>query len=254
MPLSFGLGYQDLPNLTDRIRTMRDVLRYHSLRQDTLLAEEGIVEDGHGQVILCLHAEETIRQMHRELALRDLGLGKDTKGAVDVFEKLPTWRYVETEHSEKSISIRTVVNDLDVVLRLLNIDASDYKIEKSVTIAQPRATEKIARLERIENMLEALLIHSQGSKLPKEVPAERAERRRLLNEYKAKCKAAGRKITYDDIGLAVKPGSQRPRTIVDKWRAGHPDYEGYTEKFLRMFREKPHLKDSPVRSPQKKGA
>jgi hypothetical protein len=70
------------------------------------------------------------------------------------------------------------------------------------------------------------------------VAAEKAERRRLLEEFKTKCKLAGRKITNADIGLAVKPDSKDPRTIVDKWRACDRRYELYNAQFRRMFREK----------------
>jgi len=116
MPILFGLGNQDLPNLRDRIKTMRRVLHGHALHEAEL-ARSGTFSDN--RLILFSHAEETIRQAHRELALRSLHSEKNTRSAVEVFEMLKTWQYLQTEHMSESISINTVVNDLEVIITLL---------------------------------------------------------------------------------------------------------------------------------------
>jgi hypothetical protein len=76
-----------------------------------------------------------------------------------------------------------------------------------------------------------------------EIKAKRSERKRCLQEYKAECEGAGRKVTDADIGRELKPNSKNPRTIVQKWRICDPRYDGYDPKIRQLFHEKPHLKN-----------
>jgi hypothetical protein len=153
MPISFGLGYQDLPNLQERIKTMHRVL-HGQARHLAELAKEGSFSDG--KLILWAHAEETIRQVHRELALQSLHSEKSTHSAVEVFEMLKTWQYLQTEHINRSISINTVVNDLEVILALLEqrptaVVGTAGSLEKTtdtLTIPETGPKDRGARNER----------------------------------------------------------------------------------------------------------
>jgi hypothetical protein len=67
----------------------------------------------------------------------------------------------------------------------------------------------------------------------------------MLDAYKAECKASGVKVGYIEMGRELDPTSIDPETIVNKWRALDPRYEGWTPAFRKMFAEKPHLRKQP---------
>jgi hypothetical protein len=71
----------------------------------------------------------------------------------------------------------------------------------------------------------------------------------MRDSYKAECAAHGVKVGRTEIGLAVKPGSKDPVTLVKKWLACDPRYEAYTPRFLKVFAEKPHLRKQHLSHP-----
>jgi hypothetical protein len=130
---------------------MRSVLRSHLLQQAEL-ARSGTFSDN--RVILFVHAEETIPQVHRELALRSLHSAKKTRSVVEVFEMLKMWEYLKTEHVSESISINTVVNDLEVV-HLLEHDQQPMRAmsDLSKRLATSRNSQRPCRRLQEEQMI-----------------------------------------------------------------------------------------------------
>jgi DNA-binding transcriptional regulator YiaG len=125
MPVFYGPGYFHLPT-RERIEQMRKYLhlRDRSHRDEwNEVFKEGAgagppVTDGH--IILGPDTRETIRQVRRELALLDFeGGGGKGKAALEILESLPTWHYLVHGKPDADLSLTTVVNDLDVLLRLL---------------------------------------------------------------------------------------------------------------------------------------
>jgi hypothetical protein len=86
------------------------------------------------------------------------------------------------------------------------------------------------------------VIHPPASR---ETVLSKAERTAMLAAYKAECKTAGVKVGYREIGREVDPASTDPTTLVNKWRAGDPRYEGWTPRFLQMFADRPKRKQAP---------
>jgi hypothetical protein len=68
---------------------------------------------------------------------------------------------------------------------------------------------------------------------------DKKARMALRDAYKAECAAHGVKVGREEIGLAVKPNSKDPVTLVKKWLACDPRYEVYTPLFLKVFAENP---------------
>jgi hypothetical protein len=78
---------------------------------------------------------------------------------------------------------------------------------------------------------------------------DKKARTAIRDAYKAECAAHGVKIGRREIGLAVKPNSKDPVTLVKKWLACDPRYQVYTPRFLKTFAEKPHLRGRTFPTP-----
>jgi hypothetical protein len=67
------------------------------------------------------------------------------------------------------------------------------------------------------------------------------ERRRLRDDYKAKCKANGVRVT-DEMIVRAASETWHSRTQIQKWLKGDPRYDGAPDRLIRkVFRTKPHL-------------
>jgi hypothetical protein len=123
MPILYDHGYRDLP-VRERILQMRDALNYDDEQfREAIRAWDEIPElpIGDDRVILGPDVRESIRQVQRELALRTVEQAGEPAAnrALQVFETLPTWRYVVESGTQADIRLVTVVNDFAVILRLL---------------------------------------------------------------------------------------------------------------------------------------
>jgi len=68
------------------------------------------------------------------------------------------------------------------------------------------------------------------------------ERRALRDAYKKECSNAGIKVTDEMIAQEAST-RWHERSPIQKWAAGHPDYDGAPDEMIRrVFREKPHLR------------
>jgi hypothetical protein len=87
------------------------------------------------------------------------------------------------------------------------------------------------------------------------IQAERAERKKLRNDYVAACKLDGVKVTDEMIAKAANPGTPNrngwnTRDSIQKWLQCNPNYDGRPDRMIRdVFKKKPHLpKSRPKRS------
>jgi len=76
---------------------------------------------------------------------------------------------------------------------------------------------------------------------PESREIRKAERTAARDAYKAKCRAAGVKVTDNMIAEAANP-KWHSRTQVQKWLVCDPRYDGEADRLIRkVFTEKPHL-------------
>lgn len=75
-----------------------------------------------------------------------------------------------------------------------------------------------------------------------DLDSRKAERRKLLSDYKAECRQNGVKVTNEMIAKAASP-KWSGRTQIQKWTACDPQYDGIPDRLIRAaLRNKPHLR------------
>jgi hypothetical protein len=74
-----------------------------------------------------------------------------------------------------------------------------------------------------------------------DVGDQKAERKRLRDDYKAECKKRGVKVTDAMIAQAANK-KWSDRSNIQKWLALDPQYDGKPDRMIRkVFADKPHL-------------